>query len=78
MISIANNGCGIPEHLQEVIFEPVITTKEVGKGSGQGLALAWAVVVGGHAGTTEADSPPGEGTRFIVRRPVHGKAAGQG
>ncbi|WP_338091303.1 sensor histidine kinase, partial [Planosporangium flavigriseum] len=40
VISIADNGSGIPEHLQQTIFEPFFTTKEVGKGTGQGLALA--------------------------------------
>jgi signal transduction histidine kinase len=73
VISIADNGCGIPEHLQKMIFEPFFTTKEVGKGTGQGLALARAVVADGHGGTIEVRSTPGEGTEFILRLPTDGK-----
>ncbi|NJC74219.1 PAS domain-containing protein [Planosporangium thailandense] len=77
VIRIADNGCGIPEHLQKMIFEPFFTTKEVGRGTGQGLALARAVVVDGHAGAIEVHSTPGEGTEFVLRLPVHGKAPEQ-
>ncbi|GAA1800557.1 PAS domain-containing protein [Planosporangium flavigriseum] len=73
MITIADNGSGIPEDLHELIFEPFFTTKEVGKGTGQGLALARAVVVDGHGGTIDVHSVPGEGTEFILRLPVDGR-----
>ncbi|NJC65659.1 histidine kinase, partial [Planosporangium flavigriseum] len=63
----------IPEHLQKKIFEPFFTTKEVGKGTGQGLALARAVVIDGHGGTIQVHSAPGEGTEFILSIPIAGK-----
>jgi PAS domain S-box-containing protein len=73
VISVADNGPGIPEDLQRVIFEPFFTTKGVGKGTGQGLALARAVVTEKHGGTIEVHSRPGEGTEFVLRLPVDGK-----
>ncbi|WP_175543682.1 PAS domain-containing sensor histidine kinase [Micromonospora pattaloongensis] len=75
VVSIADNGCGIPSQLQQVIFEPFFTTKEVGKGTGQGLALARAVV-DQHAGTIEVNSREGEGTEFVLRLPIDGKRSG--
>ena len=49
-IAVADTGCGIPEHVQPRIFEPFFTTKPVGHGTGQGLAIAHAVVVDKHGG----------------------------
>jgi PAS domain S-box-containing protein len=72
MISIADNGPGIPEHRQRVIFEPFFTTKGVGKGSGQGLALARAVL-DKHCGTIEVHSALTEGTEFVLRIPADGR-----
>jgi two-component system NtrC family sensor kinase len=75
VISIADNGSGVPEELQAVIFEPFFTTKDVGKGTGQGLALARAVVVDKHGGTIEVTSAPGQGTEFVLRLPIEGNRA---
>jgi PAS domain S-box-containing protein len=72
VITFADNGSGIPEDIQQSIFEPFFTTKEVGKGTGQGLALARAVLEK-HAGSIEVRSVVGEGTEFILRLPVAGK-----
>ncbi|MGH8257722.1 MAG: sensor histidine kinase, partial [Steroidobacteraceae bacterium] len=44
-VEFTDNGCGIPEENLERIFDPFFTTKEVGKGTGQGLAIARAIVV---------------------------------
>jgi two-component system NtrC family sensor kinase len=73
VVRIADNGCGIPPELQRLIFEPFFTTKGVGKGTGQGLALARAVVVDKHGGTIDVTSAPGEGTEFVLHLPVDGK-----
>jgi PAS domain S-box-containing protein len=73
VIGIADNGTGIPPELHQVIFEPFFTTKEVGRGTGQGLALAQAVVGDKHGGSIEVNSAPGEGTQFLIRLPVDGK-----
>jgi signal transduction histidine kinase len=73
VISVADNGSGIPPELQRLVFEPFFTTKEVGKGTGQGLPLARAVVVDKHGGTIDVSSTPGEGTEFVLRLPIDGK-----
>lgn len=69
-IVIGDNGCGIPAAIISRIFEPFFTTKGVGKGTGQGLALAHAVIVERMKGQLEVDSTPGEGTRFLLRLPL--------
>jgi signal transduction histidine kinase len=69
-VRITDTGCGIPESARSKIFTPFFTTKPPGKGTGQGLALAHAVVVQRHGGTIEFDSEPGRGTTFIVRLPA--------
>jgi signal transduction histidine kinase len=72
VLSFADNGAGIPSDIQQSIFEPFFTTKEVGKGTGQGLALARAVL-DKHGGSIEVRSAEGEGTEFILRLPIAGK-----
>jgi signal transduction histidine kinase len=68
-IRVQDTGCGIrPEHRAK-IFEQFFTTKEVGKGTGQGLAIARNVVVNKHGGTIDFESEVGQGTTFIVRLP---------
>jgi two-component system NtrC family sensor kinase len=70
-ISIADTGGGIPEYVREYIFEPFFTTKDLGKGTGQGLAIARAVIVDKHSGSLTFDSS-GEGTTFLIRLPIAG------
>ncbi len=70
-IRIRDTGTGIPEKHQSKMFTPFFTTKEVGKGTGQGLAISRAVVVGKHGGTIEFDTEFGKGTTFIVRLPLN-------
>lgn len=69
-ICISDNGPGIPEDVRARIFDPFFTTKEVGKGTGQGLSIAYDVVVNKHGGTISAESEPGQGSRFIIRLPI--------
>jgi PAS domain S-box-containing protein len=73
-ISIADNGCGIPAANLAKIFDPFYTTKEVGRGTGQGLAIARSIVVDRHGGEVDVQSSPGVGTTFTVRLPVRGSA----
>ncbi len=73
VISVRDDGCGIPAAIAEHVYEPFFTTKEVGRGSGQGLALARSVVVEGHGGTIRLDSTVGVGTDFEIRLPVKGR-----
>jgi signal transduction histidine kinase len=69
LIEIADDGPGIPPALQERIYEPFFTTKEVGKGTGQGLALARNTVER-HGGALECTSEPGQGATFTIRLPL--------
>ena len=71
-VSISDTGGGIPEGVREKIFNPFFTTKEVGKGTGQGLTLARAIVVEKHGGTLSFETEVGRGTTFYVRLPVNG------
>jgi signal transduction histidine kinase len=69
-IRIADTGTGIPEENRHRIFELFFTTKEVGKGTGQGLALARSVIVKKHGGELTFESSVGHGTTFIIRIPI--------
>ncbi len=68
-IRIADNGPGIPEHVRQRIFDPFFTTKPVGKGTGQGLAIARSTIVDRHGGELICESTPGVGTTFVIRLP---------
>ncbi len=69
-VRIADTGTGIPEKIRSRIFDPFFTTKEVGKGTGQGLAIAHAVVVEKHRGTITFETEEKQGTTFIIRLPL--------
>ncbi len=75
LISISDSGTGIPPEIQARIFDPFFTTKEVGRGTGQGLAIARAVIVEKHGGELSFESQVGKGTTFHVRLPICGKAS---
>jgi two-component system NtrC family sensor kinase len=66
---IADTGCGIPATVLPRIFEPFFTTKAIGKGSGQGLAIARSVVRN-HGGELEVASVVGQGTTFTITLPA--------
>jgi signal transduction histidine kinase len=74
-ISVADTGGGIPEWVRDHIFEPFFTTKPVGKGTGQGLAIAHSVIVEKHGGSLTFDTVAGEGTTFLIRIPIAGAGA---
>jgi PAS domain S-box-containing protein len=69
-IRISDTGTGIPEQHRSKIFNPFFTTKEVGRGTGQGLSITHAIVVGKHGGTIEFETEVGKGTTFIIRLPL--------
>ena len=69
-VRVSDTGAGIPEDIRTRIFTPFFTTKEVGKGTGQGLAMAHAVIVKKHQGTIRFESEIGVGTTFVVRLPL--------
>jgi signal transduction histidine kinase len=74
-IQVGDTGAGIPETIRAKVFDLFFTTKEVGKGSGQGLALAYSTIVTRHGGTIEFESEMGLGTTFVIRLPVGGAVA---
>jgi PAS domain S-box-containing protein len=69
-IAVQDTGTGIPEEIRSRIFEPFFTTKAVGKGTGQGLALAHSAVVNRHEGKIWFQSEAGKGTTFFIRLPI--------
>ncbi|PWU00851.1 MAG: hypothetical protein C5B51_24230 [Terriglobia bacterium] len=69
-IHVRDTGGGIPEAIQSKVFDPFFTTKPMGKGTGQGLAIAHAVIVQKHNGTIRFESEPGSGTRFVIGLPL--------
>ena len=75
-IRIQDSGCGIPQGIRERIFDPFFTTKAVGKGTGQGLAIAHDVIVTKHRGTITVEGEPGLGTTFVLRLPLETAVSG--
>jgi signal transduction histidine kinase len=71
IVAISDTGGGIPCEIQDKIFDPFFTTKPVGRGTGQGLAIARSVVKK-HAGQLTFTTEPGRGTTFVVRLPTSG------
>ncbi len=71
-IAISDNGVGISEVDRDRIFDAFFTTKEVGRGTGQGLTISRTIVVDRHGGTLTFDSEVGIGTTFYVRIPIAG------
>ncbi|WP_051309308.1 ATP-binding protein [Desulfogranum japonicum] len=69
-VQISDTGSGIPEHIRDKVFDPFFTTKERGKGTGQGLAIAYRVIVDKHLGKIRFDSEEGVGTTFTIDLPM--------
>jgi two-component system, NtrC family, sensor kinase len=70
VVTVSDNGIGIPPDRQQKIFEPFFTTKELGRGTGLGLSIA-AKIIRQHDGTITLESAPNQGTTFTVRfRPL--------
>ncbi|HET7825410.1 MAG TPA: ATP-binding protein, partial [Anaeromyxobacter sp.] len=68
VLSVADNGPGIPPDVQARLFTPFFTTKGPGRGMGLGLTIARRVV-NAHGGTLQLTSAPGAGAEFVVRLP---------
>ncbi|MDD3268283.1 MAG: ATP-binding protein, partial [Syntrophomonadaceae bacterium] len=69
-IKINDNGVGIPSSIIHRIYDHFFTTKEVGQGTGQGLAIAHDIIVTKHQGNIQVESKEGEGTLFTINLPL--------
>lgn len=73
LISVQDNGRGMPPEVLKRIFDPFFTTKPVGQGTGLGLSISFKIIQD-HGGSIRVVSEPGRGTRFLISLP-HGQAA---
>lgn len=71
VIRFADTGAGIPEEIRGRIFDPFYTSKEVGKGTGQGLSIAYQTIVEKHNGKFYFESEVGKGTEFFIVLPIN-------
>ncbi len=69
MISVKDNGNGIPQKVLDKIFQPFFTTKPTGQGTGLGLSLSYDIVKA-HGGEIKVKTLENEGTEFIIMLPV--------
>jgi signal transduction histidine kinase len=70
-IQVSDNGPGISDKVKETLFDPFVTTKEVGKGTGMGLAISYNII-SDHQGRIDVDSSPA-GTTFTIVIPIEQK-----
>jgi signal transduction histidine kinase len=70
LITISDNGDGIPEEMLSKIFDPFFTTKPVGKGTGLGLSISHQIIIEKHVGKLQCYSDVSEGTEFQIQIPI--------
>ena len=68
VITIRDDGAGIPEEVLPKIFDPFFTTKDVGEGTGLGLSISYGIIEK-HRGEITVHSKVGEGTEFTITIP---------
>ena len=69
VLVVQDSGVGMSQQVQDKIFLPFFTTKDVGQGTGLGLSVAHGIV-GAHGGAIRVDSRAGQGSRFEVVLPI--------
>jgi len=74
VIDIADNGPGLPNKVIDRLFEPFVTTRPVGQGTGMGLAISYAIITQ-QGGTLQITSEPGHGATIRIALPVEHKPA---
>jgi signal transduction histidine kinase len=70
VITVKDNGNGIPEKVLEKIYQPFFTTKPTGEGTGLGLSLSYDIITKGHNGEIKVETQEGEGSEFIIQIPI--------
>ena len=68
LISVRDNGSGIPQKVLDKIFQPFFTTKPTGEGTGLGLSMSYDIVKA-HGGELKVETKEGEGSEFIIKIP---------
>ena len=69
LISVRDNGPGIPQKILDKIFQPFFTTKPSGQGTGLGLSMSYDIVKA-HGGEMKVETKEGEGSEFIILLPI--------
>jgi signal transduction histidine kinase len=69
LISVRDNGNGIPQSIVDKIFQPFFTTKPTGQGTGLGLSLSYDIVKA-HGGELKVKTKESEGSEFVIHIPV--------
>ena len=70
IVTISDNGDGMPETVSANIFDPFFTTKPIGKGTGMGLSIGYQIVTERHGGSLSVESQLGQGTTFTIAIPL--------
>ncbi|MDO6571812.1 two-component system sensor histidine kinase NtrB [Gilvimarinus sp. 1_MG-2023] len=70
ILTVKDNGPGMPEEVTRHIFEPFFTTKEIGLGTGLGLSVSYFIITEHHGGSISVNSTLGEGTEFVITLPL--------
>ena len=70
VLSVRDNGSGIPDAIKDKIMQPFFTTKPTGEGTGLGLSMSYDIVVKGHGGTIDVLSKENEYTEFTITLPL--------
>ena len=73
IVTVQDNGNGIPDSVKKKIFQPFFTTKPTGQGTGLGLSMSYDIVTKGHGGELKVESKEGEGTTFTISLPLDQK-----
>lgn len=66
IITVSDNGNGMPKEIIDKVFQPFFTTKPTGKGTGLGLSMSYEIITKGHNGQLNVESVENEGTKFTV------------
>ena len=70
VISVKDNGNGIPKNMLDKIFQPFFTTKPTGQGTGLGLSMSYDIITKGHGGELKVETREGIGSEFIIKIPI--------
>ena len=69
LLTVKDNGKGIPQKVVDKIFQPFFTTKPTGVGTGLGLSLSYDIVKA-HGGEIRVETKEGEGSEFVIQLPI--------